>query len=171
VGKGNEARMERTAMPSQYISVCGHSGTGKKTLISALVANDPAGLRDRFGITGTIEPFGLNFNRDLEAMYSTKADTVIHQWQFVSHAHVNRLKQHAPDARHRIILLWRPYEQQRAVIVERGNWLPFPTVEHLAWGWRAEVVPLFCNARQSGFEIELVDTSDFEYRPLTAWPT
>ncbi len=49
----------RLTMSRQFVSFCGHSGAGKKTLIGRLIADDPPGLRERFRILGTVGAYAL----------------------------------------------------------------------------------------------------------------
>ncbi len=157
-------------MSRQFISVCGNSGVGKKTLIRALLADESRALRDRFGVEeGTAAAHG--FYREfhpLALVFEATEDCILHFWQYDHHHWIECLRRTFPGARHRVILLWRPWAEHSATIVARGgSWQPSPG--DLERAWHDLYVPRFRGIEATGVEFELVDASTPLYDPIP-WP-
>jgi hypothetical protein len=156
-------------MSRQFISICGNSGVGKKTLIRALLAAEPQDLRDRFGVEGTVAAHG--FSREfhpLGLVFEATEDCILHFWQYDHHHWIECLRRAFSVARHRVILLWRPWAEHSATIVARGGaWRPSPSV--LEGAWHELYVPRFRGIEATGVEFELVNASTQLYDRMP-WP-
>lgn len=158
-------------MARQFISICGHSGAGKKTLIRKLLADDPPELRIRFRIYGTVAAFNGEF-RPLHEIETATEDTLLHFWQDHTRKWVDKLREKFPADMHRIILLWRPYDvHSKALIARNVEYKPTPDV--VQTNWKEMRVPHFQRHIANGIEVELVlsDKSEPLYPELKDWPT
>lgn len=95
---------------SEYISICGLSAVGKKTLILKLLNGE---LRERFALQGSVEAYGNSF-RPLTDIFDAHDDHVLHQWQMATHQVIEDLRNAFPSNRHRVIIIWRPWAQHLA---------------------------------------------------------
>jgi hypothetical protein len=159
----------------QYVSICGHSAVGKKSLVKRLLLPEGQSIRERFGMAGELAAFGdanhPSFNpAPVEKMLSAQQDCVLHFWQFSTHPWIANLQLHFPSDRHRVILLWRPWHIHVQAFLEPGRVPSYrPDVEGLKWVWREKIIPLFRPVEQSGVEFELVDASTPNYDAIQ-WP-
>jgi hypothetical protein len=169
-------------MPRTYLSICGDSAVGKSTLIRKLLA-DSDGLRRRFHIeTGTVEAYGPCFYGDgpawnerwREQIVVTTADVVLYQWQHKNHELIGQLYSRFPDCEHRVVLIWRPWEehwndyrQKHRATAERAK----HSVQTLKCHWRTEIRPRFEELQnETRIRIELVNGSSPRYDRLDHWP-
>jgi hypothetical protein len=158
-------------MPQQFVFVAGHSAAGKKTFIEKVFGNEGVDLRERFRLSGQMERFGPDFDPTNRAITS-KADTVLIKWQFMDHYWIEVLKKRVPSAQHRVILLWKPFDDHLADLMARQakqgriEWKPGPG--ELEREWYEKLVPLFGDIHLRGIRCELVHGRTHE--PLTDWP-
>jgi hypothetical protein len=161
--------MSRRKRKTQYISICGHSAVGKKTLIAKLLDNGQADLRERFGLGGKIEAYGLcNQFQPLARIFEAQEDCIIHFWQDKSHPWIECLRRTFPNDRQRVILLWRPWDIHSKDLISRNNDYK-PTATEVESHWHDHIVPLFRGIEQTGVEFELVNASTPNY-DLMPWP-
>lgn len=161
--------------PITYLSVCGLSSVGKKTLIRRLLQDAP-GLRERFGIEKqTLAAFGYAF-LPIDEIHTTRAECALHQWQIATDSLVEELRTKQPQAEHRVVVLWRPWEQNHADWV-RAYAATDPAVASstpasIERAWTDLILPRFHEGipRQLGLRVELVDASTPDYRELEHWP-
>lgn len=158
-------------MPKQIVFVAGHSATGKKTFIDKVFSPEGADLRERFRLTGKMERLGAGFGSISMALH-TKIDTVLIKWQFADHYWIEVLKKMMPSAQHRIILLWKPFDDHFTDLMERQTkqgkieWTPKPG--ELEKEWYEKIIPLFGDIHLRGFRLELIHGRTHE--PLSDWP-
>jgi hypothetical protein len=154
----------------EYVSICGLSAAGKKTLIRRLLA-DEGGLRDRFSVSGPLEAFGYSFE-PLDRIHDSSAAFVLHQWQWANDRLIEELVERHPDGRHRIVLLWRPLEEQYRDIQRMYGESWRDTILDLARNWEQGITSRFRHEipTRLGIEVELVDGSAEGYPRLTDWP-
>jgi hypothetical protein len=158
-------------MPAQCISVCGHSAVGKKTLIQKLLDNYPAGLRERFGLTGSIGAYGYcDLFRPLAQSLQCQEDNLIHFWQNNNHCWIERLRVQFPCARHRVILLWRPWDVHRQAILARRNPCYQPTIAELKYRWHRDHKDLSNAAASLGVDVEFCIASTDDYQLTSVNP-
>ena len=170
VGEHREPEEGRVIMPRQYVSFCGHSGVGKKTLMKMLVADEPPGLRERFGITGSVGAYGLPGQTiDLGEIIRAREETVLHFWQDSRRDWIEKLRQTFPEDIHRIILLWRPWDSHSAALLARNTPGYRPSPADVAANWREMRMPEFRKFEADGFEVELINGETHE--PMSEWPS
>lgn len=162
-------------MPKQFVSICGMSACGKKYLIERLIGSNPQ-WKQRFGLDGTLGVYGKHDASRValkppEGMLSAPEDCVLFFWQYATHEWIAKLKAEFPMARHRVILLWRPWEEHRKAFLD-PNRLPKEryTADALKWVWKNEIIPRFKEIEsQTGVELELLAVSQDSYNPIP-WP-
>ena len=171
--------------PDQVISICGLSCVGKGTLIDKIYL-DQEGVRDRFGIPAQPDFFasrstsrsGKTGYRKLsekgqvtkEMFRSPRSNLIVFRWQIKQDAVIDQLLGWFPGSRHRIVVLWRPWEDQvkdlSRVFDKRTS------VDSQKRLWASCIDPRFgptSDFHRHGVEITLVDASDPAY-PETTWP-
>ncbi len=152
-----------------------------------------AALQERFRIAGPkIEPFGPPPKKDFPPKHEfkplqdidvpgTNADTVLWKWQFDNHYYICRLRTRYPLARHRAILLWRPWEDHArdwAKVYHTHNRGSQPAnITELKRQWR-KLLGLWYRDMPDNvlpdddvrwpLELELGDASTYD--PMEAWP-
>jgi hypothetical protein len=169
--------------PKQVISICGDSGVGKQTLIEAIDARSKE-ILDRFAIG---ESFSLHSSspetriaktklHSLDQMYQLpSAETIIFRWQFRDHAHIQKLLREFPEARHRVILLRRPWRSHaRTVLGDKADdeIAMERTVSKLRLSWKTFFYSQFgpeSYASRKGVQIELVDGNSPTYPQIADW--
>jgi hypothetical protein len=95
---------------------------------------------------------------------------IVFRWQFKEDAVIDQLLTWFPGSRHRVVVLWRPWEDQ-AKDWSRVSENP-TTVDSQKRLWDKWIGPRFGPAsdfHRLGVEITLVDASGPDY-PETAWP-
>ena len=168
-------------MKRLYLSICGDSAVGKSTLIKKLLENE-SGLRERFGIDhGTVEAFGYCFLGEVQErnrtwardIHHSVADCVLHQWQSKHHHVVAELREQNPTCEHRIVLLWRPWEQHwrdYAVKHQQNVRKHGHSIATLVKNWRAKIRQKFGESseiqKKYGIPVELVNGSTSDYERL-----
>jgi GTPase SAR1 family protein len=151
-------------VPKQFIHICGASGVGKSTLMERLIENSDPRLRERFGVDGSFQAYG-DSKKAKHPMYLffAEAPTIIHDWQYFTHAWISHFGRAYPDAKHRIFLLWRPWSITHQALKSRGS---TETIDDVVRAWR-EIVPHFQQLNDWGFNVEVVDASTEYYDPTT----
>jgi len=151
-----------------FIWICGASCVGKKTLIEKLSRNEGE-LRLRFAIIGSFFACGPGLDRAEASIQASeladmKDDHIAIKWQWIHKGIPQQLRLLRPDARHRVILVYRPFAEHFAAVQQRNP----------EWGWDAERVTReresareFCRVLSGdGFPVEAVDGTDVAYRRI-----
>lgn len=150
---------------SEYISICGLSAVGKKTLILKLLDGE---LQERFALQGSVEAYGSSF-RPLAEIFDADDDHVLHQWQMATHHVIEELRDAFPSNRHRVIVIWRPWAQHLndKKMYRRYEMTDAPTQSEITDAWHHEIVPRFqVQLPALGFDVELVNGSAPDYDRL-----
>ncbi len=152
-----------------YISVCGLSAVGKKTLIRRLL-QDNDDTRQRFSVLTPVRAFGRSFD-SLDNIHDLHEGSVIHQWQWANDSLIETLMERHPKSTHRVIVLWRPFKlQYQDILNVYGNsWQG--TLDQLRQNWTDRIIPRFRDhiPNRYGIEVELVESSTAQYPSLTNW--
>jgi hypothetical protein len=160
----------RTAPPlREYVSICGFSSVGKKTLIRKLVNGQ---LRDRFVMPGSVQAYGWAFE-PLEDIYDATADHVLYQWQIATDNLIDELHDRFPASGHRVILVWRPWDQHLAdwIATYGDEMVGQPSIGVLTDWWRDVIIPRFRNDLAGrGWPVEIVNGASPGYERLD-WQT
>lgn len=162
-------------MPKQFVSICGMSAAGKKHLIELLTGTNDR-LRKRFGLEGTTGVYGQHEKpriplKPTHEMLTAPEDCVLFFWQFATHDWIAKVKQAFPSARHRVLLLWRPWHIHRMAFYDAERDPTYrPDERELQNVWSGMIVPRFKNIGDKGIELELVDASTENYDPIS-WPS
>lgn len=155
---------------TDFVSICGLSSAGKKTLIRR-VLEDRDGVRERFSLRFPIRAFGRSFEPP-EDMMRCASGTALFQWQWVHDRFLEELCGLGPPHTHRVIALWRPIDEQfRDVLRVYGeNWEG--TRDDLAKQWNERFVPRFRDRLEQaeGVRVDVVDASVPGYPRLGSWP-
>ena len=185
------AKRRSVTGPALVLSVCGESAVGKGTLIDRIVADD-RGIRVQLCIPGDV---GIFADRDktrgvgnryipLSAMFTPPyPDTIVYRWQWVEkkfrpeggqltgYEVIQCLRSFFPEANHRVILLWRnwdDHERQRRKVQEglppsqRSKYPVHST-------WNRKILPLFGpegTIEQSGLHVELFEARAESYHQM-----
>jgi hypothetical protein len=158
-------------MPKQFVFVAGHSATGKETFIKKVVSEEGVALRKEFRLHGSLGTYGSNF-APIEDAIKSNADTILIKWQFAQHDWIESIKNLVPSARHRVILLWKPYADHLSGLMNRqkanGKIEWSPTADRLEKDWYEKLVPRFRDIHLRGIDCELVHGRTHER--LIDWP-
>ena len=157
----------------QYVSICGHSAVGKKTLIHKILSTNGSKLRNRFDLSANIQAYERQSSLDklplLREIFNAEEECVLHFWQDKSHPWIECLRRTFTEDRHRVVLLWRPWDIHSAAQIDRQNEYK-PSPMDLESHWHDHIVPLFRGIEATGIEFELVDASTATYERRD-WPS
>jgi hypothetical protein len=155
------------ATPHEVIHIMGGSGVGKQTLIRRLLNPKEEQLRKRLGIGASVSAFGYAFQHPAGKMLEANTEQVIHQWQFATDHLIEKSLQAFPQAKQRILVLWRPWEVHTRDLRKRSpEWNS--TVASVSREWHTGVVPAVQRRMGTGlFDIEVVDASSDRLDPIS----